>query len=222
MKIFLDCSDPDLIAHAFETGLVDGITTNPTLMRKTGQDPVEVIKRIAEMFPWDASISAEVVGETAEEMLEMASEYVRIAPNITVKLPCTREGLIACGDLNGDDISTNVTLVFSAAQAVLAAKAGASYISPFLGRVADQYWDGLDLIKQIRNIYDRNEVETKILAASIRNPIDVPNAFGVGADVCTLTYDIFNKLFEHCLTTAGLEAFNKDWASLQEMLYDDE
>ena len=95
MKIFLDCSDPDLIAHAFETGLVDGITTNPTLMKKTGQDPVEVIKRIAEMFPWDASISAEVVGSTAEEMLEMASEYVRIAPNITVKLPCTREGLIA-------------------------------------------------------------------------------------------------------------------------------
>ena len=124
--------------------------------------------------------------------------------------------------MNGDDISTNVTLVFSAAQAVLAAKAGASYISPFIGRVADQYWDGLDLIKQIRNIYDRNEVETKILAASIRNPIDVPNAFGVGADVCTLPYDIFNKLFNHVLTDMGLDAFNKDWESLQEMLIDDE
>ena len=222
MKIFLDCSDPDLIAHAVETGLVDGITTNPTLMKKLGQDPQDVIKRISEMFPWDSSISAEVVGNNAEEMLEMASEYVRIAPNITIKLPCTREGLIACGDLSGDGISTNVTLVFSPAQAVLAAKAGATFISPFIGRVADQYWDGLGLIKHIRKIYDRNDVETQILAASIRNPIDVPNAFGMGADVCTLPYDIFNKLFDHCLTDMGLDAFDKDWATLMEDLLPDE
>ena len=165
----------------------------------------------------------QVVGQNADEMLEMASKYIRIAPNITVKLPCSREGLIACGDLTADDISTNVTLVFSPAQAVLAAKAGASYISPFIGRVADQYWDGLSLIKDIRKIYDRNDVTTQILAASIRNPIDVPNAFGVGADVCTLPYDIFNKLFDHCLTTAGLDQFDKDWAQLmEELLPEDE
>tara|TARA_Y100001970_G_C14174677_1_gene826247 strand:+ start:205 stop:876 length:672 start_codon:yes stop_codon:yes gene_type:complete len=223
MKLFLDCSDPDLIGHALETGLVDGVTTNPSLMKKLGQDPEEVIKRIADMFPWDSSISAEVVGQNADEMLEMASKYIRIAPNITVKLPCSREGLIACGDLTADDISTNVTLVFSPAQAILAAKAGASYISPFIGRVADQYWDGLSLIKDIRKIYDRNDVTTQILAASIRNPIDVPNAFGVGADVCTLPYDIFNKLFDHCLTTAGLDQFDKDWAQLmEELLPEDE
>ncbi|BCU96707.1 MAG: hypothetical protein CM15mV13_1500 [uncultured marine virus] len=126
MKIFLDCSDPDLISHSVETGLIDGVTTNPSLMKKQGQDPKEVIKRIADLFPWDSSISAEVVGDTAEEMLEMASEYVPISPNITIKIPCTREGLIACGDLSADGISTNVTLVFSEAQAILAAKAGAT------------------------------------------------------------------------------------------------
>ena len=222
MKIFLDCPDPDLIKHANETGLGDGITTNPTLMRKLGQDPEEVIKRIAEMFPWDSSISAEVVGNDAEEMLEMASNYVRIAPNITIKLPCNREGLIACGDLSRDDISTNITLVFSPAQAVLAAKAGATYISPFIGRVADQYWDGLTLIKDIRTIYDRNDVKTEILAASIRNPIDVPSAFRMGADVCTVPYDVFNRLFDHCLTDMGLEAFDRDWATLMEGLHPDE
>ena len=222
MKIFLDCSDPDLIRHANETGLVDGITTNPTLMKKLGQDPQEVIKKIAELFPWDSSISAEVVGSNADEMLEMASDYIRIAPNITIKLPCNREGLIACGDLSADDISTNVTLVFSPAQAILAAKAGDSFISPFIGRVADQYWDGLTLIKQIRKIYDRNDVKTEILAASIRNPIDVPNAFGMGADVCTIPYDIFNKLFDHCLTDMGLDLFDKDWAQLMGDLHPDE
>tara|TARA_B100001248_G_scaffold183895_1_gene140105 strand:+ start:6406 stop:7062 length:657 start_codon:yes stop_codon:yes gene_type:complete len=215
MKIFLDCSDPDLISHAVETGLIDGVTTNPSLMKKQGQDPKEVIKRIADLFPWDSSISAEVVGDTAEEMLEMASEYVPISPNITIKIPCTREGLIACGDLSADGISTNVTLVFSQAQAILAAKAGATYISPFIGRVNDQYWDGLDLIRGIRNIYDVHNIETNILAASIRTPKDVPDAFGVGANVCTIPFDVFGKLFEHILTKTGLDKFNEDWKALQ-------
>ena len=211
MKIFLDCSDPDLIAHAFETGLVDGITTNPTLMRKTGQDPVEVIKRIAEMFPWDASISAEVVGETAEEMLEMASEYVRIAPNITIKLPCTREGLKACYELSHDGILTNVTLVFSVSQAILAAKAGASYVSPFVGRVDDNSFGGLCLVKDIANTYKRHDVETQILAASIRNVRDVGRAFEYGANVCTLPVKVFDKMYDHVLTEKGLELFNNDY-----------
>ena len=149
------------------------------------------------------------------DRLEMASEYVPISPNITIKIPCTREGLIACGDLSADGISTNVTLVFSQAQAILSAKAGATYISPFIGRVNDQYWDGLDLIKGIRNIYDIHNIETNILAASIRTPKDVPDAFGVGANVCTVPFDIFGKLFEHILTKTGLDKFDEDWKALQ-------
>tara|TARA_B100002019_G_scaffold16250_1_gene12788 strand:- start:3935 stop:4624 length:690 start_codon:yes stop_codon:yes gene_type:complete len=222
MKIFLDCSDPDLIAYAVETGLVDGVTTNPSLMRKAGQNPRDVIERICDLFPWDASISAEVVGDTAEEMLEMATDYYQIAPNITIKLPCNREGLIACGDLSGDGIPTNVTLIFSAAQAILAAKAGATYVSPFVGRVYDQYWDGMDLIKQIDEIYDKHEVETEILAASIRNPIEVPNAFRMGADVVTMPIDIFTKLYDHVLTKQGLDKFNEDWSQLMMEIHSDE
>ena len=222
MKIFLDCSDPDLIAYAVETGLVDGVTTNPSLMRKAGQNPRDVLEKICDLFPWDASISAEVVGDTAEEMLEMATDYYQIAPNITIKLPCNREGLIACGDLSGDGIPTNVTLIFSAAQAILAAKAGATYVSPFVGRVYDQYWDGMDLIKQIDEIYDKHEVETEILAASIRNPIEVPTAFRVGADVVTMPIDIFTKLYDHVLTKQGLDKFNEDWAQLMMEIHSDE
>ena len=222
MKIFLDCSDPDLIAYAVETGLVDGVTTNPSLMRKAGQNPRDVIERICDLFPWDASISAEVVGDTAEEMLEMATDYYQIAPNITIKLPCNREGLIACGDLSGDGIPTNVTLIFSAAQAILAAKAGATYVSPFVGRVYDQYWDGMDLIKQIDEIYDKHEVETEILAASIRNPIEVPNAFRMGADVVTMPIDIFSKLYDHVLTKQGLDKFNEVWSQLMMEIHSDE
>ena len=222
MKIFLDCSDPDLIAYAVETGLVDGVTTNPSLMRKAGQNPRDVLEKICDLFPWDASISAEVVGDTAEEMLEMATDYYQIAPNITIKLPCNREGLIACGDLSGDGIPTNVTLIFSAAQAILAAKAGATYVSPFVGRVNDQYWDGMDLIKQIDEIYDKHEVETEILAASIRNPIEVPTAFRVGADVVTMPIDIFTKLYDHVLTKQGLDKFNEDWSQLMMEIHSDE
>ena len=222
MKIFLDCSDPDLIAYAVETGLVDGVTTNPSLMRKAGQNPRDVIERICDLFPWDASISAEVVGDTAAEMLEMATDYYQIAPNITIKLPCNREGLIACGDLSGDGIPTNVTLIFSAAQAILAAKAGATYVSPFVGRVYDQYWDGMDLIKQIDEIYDKHEVETEILAASIRNPIEVPTAFRMGADVVTMPIDIFSKLYDHVLTKQGLDKFNEDWSQLMMEIHSDE
>lgn len=222
MKIFLDCSDPDLIAYAVETGLVDGVTTNPSLMKKRGENPREVLERISELFPWDASISAEVVGDTAEEMLEMATDYYQIAPNITIKLPCNREGLIACGDLSGDGIPTNVTLIFSAAQAILAAKAGATYVSPFVGRVYDQYWDGIDLITQIRKIYDKHNVDTEILAASIRNPHEVPACFGVGADVVTMPIDVFGRLFQHVLTDKGLEQFDRDWNTLMESIHQDE
>ena len=143
MKIFLDCSDAETISNAFETGLIDGVTTNPSLMLKAGQDPMEVIKEISNIFPFHASISAEVVGETATEMLDMAEQYIDIGPNITIKVPCTPEGLKACRDLTNDEVSVNVTLVFSTAQAILSSKAGATYVSPFVGRVYDNSFDGI-------------------------------------------------------------------------------
>ena len=143
MKLFLDCSDTELIAQGFSTGLIDGITTNPSLMKKAGQDPKEVIQQISEIFPWDASISAEVISDTADGMIEEAQQYLELGSNITIKVPMTREGLKACKELTTDEIPVNVTLVFSAGQAVLAAKAGAPYVSPFVGRLYDQYWDGI-------------------------------------------------------------------------------
>ena len=218
MKLFLDCSDPELIASAFETGLIDGVTTNPSLMLKAGEDPKHIIKEISAIFPWNASVSAEVVGDTAEEMLDMAQEYLEIGPNITIKVPCTVEGLKACRELANDDIQVNVTLVFSTAQAILASKAGASYVSPFVGRVYDQHWNGIYLIEQIADVFATHQVKTEILAASIRDPIQVSDAFRVGADICTIPLPMFYQLYKHILTDKGLEQFDKDWTSLQEKI----
>jgi transaldolase len=218
MQIFLDCSDPKLIESAFETGLIDGVTTNPSLMLKAGEDPKHVIKEISAIFPWQASVSAEVVGDTAEEMLEMASEYLEIGPNITIKVPCTVEGLKACKKLSDDGVPVNVTLIFSTAQAILAAKAGATYVSPFVGRVFDQHWNGIHLIEEISDVFATHQVETKVLAASIREACQVSDCFRVGADVCTLPLPIFYKLYKHILTDKGLELFDADWKSLQEKI----
>ena len=214
MKIFLDCSDPELIAHAYETGLIDGVTTNPSLMLKAGRNPKEVIREISEIFPWNASISAEVVGETAEEMLDMAESYLEIGPNITIKVPCTVEGLKACRELANDEVLVNVTLVFSTAQAILAAKAGAKYVSPFVGRVFDQHWNGIYLIEEIADVFATHQVKTEVLAASIREANQVSAAFRVGADICTLPLPVFYSLYKHILTDTGLEKFNADWAEL--------
>ena len=218
MKLFLDCSDPELIAHAFETGLIDGVTTNPSLMLKAGKNPKEVIKEISSIFPWNASISAEVVGDTAEEMLDMAQDYLDIGPNITIKVPCTVEGLKACRELSDDDVHVNVTLIFSTAQAILAAKAGARYVSPFVGRVFDQHWNGIHLIEEIADVFATHQVKTEVLAASIREPMQVSDCFRVGADVCTLPLPIFYKLYKHILTDKGLELFDADWKELQEKI----
>ncbi len=218
MKLFLDCSDPELIASAFETGLIDGVTTNPSLMLKAGEDPKHVIKEISAIFPWNASVSAEVVGDTAEEMLDMAQEYLEIGPNITIKVPCTVEGLKACRELTDDDVHVNVTLIFSTAQAILAAKAGATYVSPFVGRVFDQHWNGIYLIEQIADVFATHQVKTSVLAASIRDPIQVTDAFKVGADICTIPLPMFYQLYKHVLTDKGLEQFDKDWTSLQEKI----
>ena len=214
MKIFLDCSDPELIAHAYETGLIDGVTTNPSLMLKAGRNPKEVIGEISEIFPWNASISAEVVGDTAEEMLDMAESYLEIGPNITIKVPCTVEGLKACRELSNDEVLVNVTLVFTTAQAILAAKAGAKYVSPFVGRVFDQHWNGIHLIEEIADVFATHQVKTEVLAASIREAHQVSAAFRVGADICTLPLPVFYSLYKHILTDTGLEKFNADWAEL--------
>ena len=218
MKIFLDCSDVDLIKQSYSTGLIDGVTTNPSLMLKNGHNPLDVLKEITSIFPWDASISAEVVGETVEDMLAMADTYLEIAPNITIKVPCTRTGLRACKDLSEDDVAVNVTLIFSAAQAILASKAGATYVSPFIGRLNDQYWDGISLVEEISDVFTTHGSKTQVLAASIREPIQVAKCFRVGADICTLPWDIFNKMYDHILTDMGMQKFDSDWSELQSKL----
>ena len=215
MKLFLDCSDAELIKTYYETGLVDGVTTNPSLMLKAGKDPKDVYKEISNIFPFHASISAEVVGETAEDMLDMAEDLIDIGPNITIKVPCTPQGLKACKELSEDEVNVNVTLVFSAAQAILAAKAGATYVSPFVGRVFDQSFDGIGLIEEISDIFATHGTKTQVLAASIREVYQVAQAFKVGADICTIPSKVFEKMFLHVLTDKGLDIFDKDWKKLQ-------
>ena len=208
MKIFLDCSDAELVRTYYETGLVDGVTTNPSLMLKAGKNPKDVYKEISDIFPFHASISAEVVGETAEDMLDMAEDLIDIGPNITIKVPCTPQGLKACKELSEDEVNVNVTLVFSAAQAILAAKAGATYVSPFVGRVFDQSFDGIGLIEEISDIFATHGAKTQVLAASIREVYQVAQAFKVGADICTIPSKVFEKMFLHVLTDKGLEIFD--------------
>ena len=170
MKIFLDTSDVNVISKHCESGLIDGVTTNPTLMMQAGRDPIDVIKDISALFPDDSSISAEVVADTAEDMISQAKQYYSISSNITIKVPCTEEGLKACKFLSDRDIPVNVTLIFSTTQAILCAKAGAKYVSPFIGRCEDNGLSGIGLIESIRTIYDRSDMvqPPEILAASIR------------------------------------------------------
>lgn len=216
MKIFLDTSDVEVIRHHHKTGLIDGVTTNPTLMASYGKNPVEVIKEISEIFDgYGASISAEVMSETEDEMLEEAEQYYNLSHNVTIKLPCTYEGLKACRKLSDFGVSTNVTLVFSVSQAILAAKAGASLISPFIGRVEDQRFDPLVLIQSIYKVYDNQGiVDTEILAASTRSVYHVEKAFEYGADVVTMPPTVFEKMYHHMLTDSGLEQFKRDWGKL--------
>lgn len=218
MKLFLDCSDVDQIANAFATGLIDGVTTNPSLMLKAGQDPKEVIKEISKIFPWNSSISAEVVGDTSEEMLDMAQQYIDIGPNITIKVPCTLEGLKACKVLSDNEIDVNVTLIFSTAQAILAAKAGAKYVSPFVGRCNDNSISGVEVVRAIAGVYATHRVETQILAASLRDVHHVSRCFLHGAHVVTIPPAVFYKMYNHVLTDSGLEIFDKDWKELNKCL----
>jgi len=212
MKIFLDTAEVDMIGPAYETGLIDGVTTNPTLIMRSGRDPVEVIKEISTSFTTLQSISAEVVAETAEEMVEQAQAFSGLW-NVTIKVPCTVEGLKACRQLANQGTHVNVTLIFSVAQAILAEKAGARYVSPFVGRWLDNSVDGIELIKNIRQAYSGQGqlCLTNILAASLRDVRQVEKCAMMGADVVTIPPTVFWSMYKNIMTEKGLDLFQKDW-----------
>ena len=221
MKIFLDTADTELIKKYYGTGLIDGVTTNPTLIRKSGKDPEDVYQELADYGVRD--ISMEVVGDEktmTEEGRRLHSKYafqskkLSINPT-TIKVPLSPDGLRTCRSLALDGIKVNVTLVFSATQAILASKAGAAYVSPFVGRLDDQSVNGIGLINQIASIYRMHGSQTQILSASIRSVQHVSDSFLNGANICTMPPSIFEKMYNHILTDKGLELFDRDWALVQ-------
>jgi transaldolase len=209
MKFFADTAEISEIRELAATGLLDGVTTNPSLVHKSGRDFLEVLKEIADAC--DGPISAEVVAVDYDGMMSQAETLRRVADNITIKVPLTGDGLRACRALSNDGTMVNVTLCFSAAQALVAAKAGATFISPFVGRHDDVGFSGMELISDIRLIYDNYDFETQILVASVRSPMHVVEAAKIGADVMTAPPKIIHQLFKHPLTDSGLDAFLKDW-----------
>lgn len=210
MKFFVDTADVEAIAELNALGMVDGVTTNPSLILKSGRDILEVTKEICSIV--SGPVSAEVVALTADEMIAEGRKLAAIAPNIAVKVPLTWDGLKTCKVLSGEGFMVNVTLCFSANQALIAAKAGATFISPFVGRLDDINLDGMDLIADIRTIYDNYEFKTQILAASIRSANHVAECARIGADVITAPPAVIKGLANHPLTDKGLDMFMKDWA----------
>ena len=210
MKFFLDTADVDAIRELNDLGMVDGVTTNPSLILKSGRDIIEVTREICNMV--EGPVSAEVVAEKAEDMIREGRLLADIAPNIAIKVPLTWDGLKACRVFADEGRMVNVTLCFSPAQAILAAKAGAAFISPFIGRLDDIHLDGMDLIADIREIYDNYGYDTQILAASIRSVNHIIEAAKIGADVITAPPSVIKSMANHPLTDKGLEQFNKDWA----------
>jgi transaldolase len=210
MKFFIDTAEVSEIKAASELGLVDGVTTNPSLIAKSGRDFREVITEIAELV--DGPISAEVISLDAPGMLKEARELVQINPErIVIKLPMTSEGLKATRVLSDEGVRTNVTLIFSAVQALLAAKAGATYVSPFVGRLDDIGHEGMECVEQIKTIFDNYGYTTEIIVASVRSPMHILNAGLVGADICTIPYSVMQQLAKHPLTDIGIEKFMADW-----------
>jgi transaldolase len=210
MQLFLDTTDTAVLRELARTGMVDGVTTNPSLIMKSGRPMLEVIAEICDIV--EGPVSAEVAAITADDMIAEGSRLALVAPNVVVKAPLTPEGLIATRELSRQGVQVNVTLCFTAAQALLAAKAGAAYISPFIGRLDDLGEDGMELIAEIRTVYDNYDFDTEILAASIRSVDHVRRAALVGADCATIPPAIFQELFKHPLTEKGLEQFLSDWA----------
>ncbi|HEU0134286.1 MAG TPA: fructose-6-phosphate aldolase [Allosphingosinicella sp.] len=210
MKFFVDTADTNEIRDLAETGLLDGVTTNPSLIHKAGRDFLEVVREICGIVA--GPVSAEVVATDHGEMMREAEVLRKIADNIAVKVPLTLDGLKTCKALTGEGTMVNVTLCFTANQALLAAKAGATFISPFVGRHDDTGFDGMQIISEIRTIYDNYDFETQILVASIRHPIHVLQSAMIGADVMTAPPAVIRQLFKHPLTDKGLEGFAADWA----------
>ena len=209
MRIFIDTSNIEEIKEANELGVICGVTTNPSLIAKEGRDFIEVVKEISTIV--DGPISAEVISLDHKGMVEEADKLSKIHKNIVIKLPMTLEGLKATKILSQKGIKTNVTLIFSATQALLAARAGATYVSPFVGRLDDIGQDGLSLIEEIVDIFNVNAIETEIIVASVRNPIHVAQAARMGADIATVPYKVITQMTKHPLTDKGIENFLKDW-----------
>ena len=213
MKLFIDSADVGEIRSAFETGLIDGVTTNPTLINKSGRDPEDVYRELIDIGVRD--ISMEVVGDDEIMLAEGRRLANKFDDRATIKVPCTPEGLWVCKQLKSSGVKVNVTLIFAPSQAILAAKAGAKYVSPFVGRVDDNSFGGLCLVKDIANVYKRQNVfETEILAASIRGVRDVGRAFEYGANICTIPPKVFWGMYNHILTEKGLALFDADWATV--------
>jgi transaldolase len=213
MKFFIDTADVAEIKEANALGILDGVTTNPSLIKKSGRPFADVAREICKLV--DGPVSLEVTSVESAGMLKEAEQLAKFGDNVVIKLPLIPEGLKACKVLSGQGIKTNVTLCFQPVQALLAAKAGATYISPFVGRLDDLGQDGMEIIPQIRQIYDNYGYETQILVASIRNPIHVLNAALAGADVSTIPFSVFKQLVHHPLTDKGLAQFLKDWESVK-------
>jgi len=212
MKFFIDTANINEIKEAASFGILNGVTTNPSLVAKEGKNFRELLDEIIKIV--DGPISAEVIATDYDGMLKEARELAAIHKNIVVKIPLIKEGLKAVKTLSGEGINTNVTLCFSPSQALLAAKAGATYISPFVGRLDDISTSGMDLISQIVQIYDNYDYQTEVLVASIRHPLHLVEAALIGADVCTIPFPVINKLFNHPLTDIGIDKFLLDWKKL--------
>ena len=212
MKLFIDTANIDEIKEANSLGLIDGVTTNPTLIAREGKEFMHIVKEICQIV--EGPISLEAVSTRSEDMLKEARDLAKIHPNVVVKLPMTRDGLITTRQLATEGIHVNMTLVFSPNQALLAAKAGAAYVSPFVGRLDDiSHW-GMDLVEQILTIYENYDFETEVIVASIRNPLHVLESALTGADIATIPFKVIEQLIKHPLTDAGIERFLKDWENV--------
>ncbi|MFZ8862837.1 MAG: fructose-6-phosphate aldolase [Thermocrinis sp.] len=209
MQFFLDTGNVDEIKQALEWGILDGVTTNPTLIAKTGRPFLEVAKEILQLV--DGPVSLETVSRDAKGMVEEGRKLAELGDNVVVKIPMTPEGMIAVQELESEGIPTNVTLVFSPTQALIAAKAGATFVSPFVGRLDDISSEGMKLIRDIKTIFDNYDYDTQIIVASVRHPMHVLEAALIGADICTMPFEVMKKLFQHPLTDKGIELFLKDW-----------
>jgi len=216
MKFFIDTANLEQIKEMQELGIIDGVTTNPTLLSKEGAEPVEQLKKICEIV--DGPISAEVIGLKTEDMIKEAKELAKIAPNIVIKIPMTKEGIKAVKKLERENIKTNVTLVFSQNQVLIAAKAGASYISPFIGRLMDNGQDEINMLKESMDIIKAYNFKSEIIVASVRNSRHVIEAAKMGAHIATIPFAVLEKMFKHPNTDKGIESFLKDWEKLQAQL----